>query len=257
MMRPLRTLTALALLAGATAADGDLLPGMVVRSERLHADSVTVAGLEFTDVAGRMVIDADGTRLTGLTGHAYGGTVVGAIAVNQQDIRLQLIVRDLDLASFVADFGQRESGLAGTADGEVVLRFGDNANDRIQGSGTLRLRQGSVISLPFLAEVLLGNPLADKGQDRIDIDFSLANNRIRLHRIRAQNPSISITGSGTIDLFGQLDITLIPRAGLRVTSWIPLLGRLINTGVGTISGILGRCEIVGPITHPVIRPALF
>jgi uncharacterized protein involved in outer membrane biogenesis len=201
-------------------------PALPKISARVSAESATAGGVEITQFATDLEVNGDRVTLSPLTFQLFGGRYQGAVnAQLGQNLTLTIKSRlqDLDVAQLAA-FGGSPDTISGTltgagtfsgsgADVAAVLRSA-------RGTGTATIADGSIRRLNLVRTVVLffGRPAPDTAEatdrfERIDANFSLANEVFRADALSLRSRDADLVGSGTLNtnsqaLDGTLDLSL-------------------------------------------------
>jgi len=221
----------------------------------LHANAVQVLGMLFTDVVGDLSLQDRLLSATNIRARAYGGEVRAHLSVTEDEtVQINLAFEDLDIADFIRRVGRTESDFYGRADGDVELVFPKGAVATLHGSGQVRFRDATLASMPGIAKLLIGDPV-DGGKDQGSVDFRIDGGMVLLDRIKIDNPSLHLRGSGTIGFDGETDIVLLPNTRPWVfepVRWIPGVGHGWDAVWGLINESLGPLHIEGHIRDPSV-----
>jgi uncharacterized protein involved in outer membrane biogenesis len=195
-------------------------------SARVSAETATAGGVEIRQFATDLEVNGDRVTLSPLTFQLFGGRYQGAVnAQLGQNLSLTIKSRlqDLNVAQLAA-FGGSPDTVSGTltgagtfsgsgADVAAVLRSA-------RGMGTATIADGSIRRLNLVRTVVLffGRPAPDTAEatdrfERIDANFSLANEVFRADALSLRSRDADLIGSGTLNtnsqgLDGTLDLSL-------------------------------------------------
>ncbi len=265
---PLRVLAA-GLLASAVAA-GEPLPvppaatalGPLITGRILHANTLEFPplGLAFRDVVAVPEMKpaepaADGKpRLTLVFTKAqaagYGGNVTGWFAVDFDRDTWSVLgysgwfeAKGIDLATLVRHYGGTSDSLMGTLNGWTEFRFPAGHPELLTGRGDIEIKQGSLLPLPYLTNLLFGDPNQSQGKDEASMRFELKNSRIVLLAARINAPSAVVDLSGHVDFDLNLHLTARSKPAGGVFNEIP--------AIRTIFAPIFRPLVNGLATHLV------
>ena len=256
----IRTLLAglLATACGAAAAEQSYLP--VVSGEVLHANTLEFWMLSFRDVVARPEIRGRQVMFDRCQGKAYGGMVYGWLAMDLPaddaakdaavTYRAHFEVAKADLATLLRQLGGNAEGLGGEVSGWLDFVLPSDRPEAMTGRGELTIRKGSLVQLPVLANLLVGDPSASKGHDKLDLRFELGDGQISLVFARLDSPAARIDIAGRIGLDGDLRLGLEPTFANRLTDMMS--GGLATIILNPLTRRAGRFVVRGQITHPVL-----
>jgi uncharacterized protein involved in outer membrane biogenesis len=179
----------------------------------ISADSARSGDLEVQALSATVDSRGDRVTLSPLTFRLFGGSYAGSITATLGDAlaaSIQSELRDLDVAQLAA-FGGAADTVTGrlSAKGTFSGRGADleSALATARGSGTATMVNGAITRLGLVRTVVafLGRPAenapaASDRYDRIDLDFSLANQVVRAESFALRSPDVDLTGSGTLSL---------------------------------------------------------
>ncbi len=224
-------------------------------------DSVTVYGMQITDVSGPIWIDNQQT-LTGkfvpaaaqqgesLVGNLYGGRVFLDGWVAHRDkypFFLQTSVENSELEDLAAEIAPDMEELSGDAYAFFRLRGNAEETHSFTGNGNVHLRNAKIHQLPVilaLLKILSVKEITRTAFDTSNVDFTVKGDQIRLSRIELIGDAISLIGSGYMELFRYADINFYTVVG-RNRLYIPLLSELYQAGSRRIMWI----NVGGPMNH--------
>jgi hypothetical protein len=236
--------------AGALAA-GE--PSLVVDRGVLHAADLEILGFRLNDVsteprmAGRIV------RFEQISADAYGGTVTGWVEIDldpgRAEYRGDLTVTGVDLAVLLRAHGLGGEAVGGIVDGRFAFRIPANRPQAITGQGSLTIREGTLVQLSVLANVLVGDPNQARGRDRASATVAVAAGRIQVQQARIDSPVGIIALRGTMGIDGSLDLAASSRPRGGVFRPIPLVGDVAVWATAK----LARYAIRGTLGSPELR----
>lgn len=247
----------LATTCGAAAAEQSYLP--VVSGEVLHANTVEFWMLSFRDVVARPEVRGRQVMFDRCQGKAYGGMIYGWLAMDLPPeeakdgavtYRAHFDVAKVDLATLLRQLGGNAEGLGGEVSGWLDFVLPSDRPEAMTGRGELTIRKGSLVQLPVLANLLVGDPGASKGHDKLDTRFELGDGKINLVFGRLDSPSAKIDITGTIGLDGDLRLGLEPTFSNRLADMMS--GGLATIILNPLTRRAGRFVVRGQITHPVL-----
>jgi AsmA-like C-terminal region len=257
----------IALLCGvaALAAEPELSP--VISGEVLHANTLEYGLLSFRDVVARPELRGRQLVFDHCQAKAYGGMVTGWLGIDlptttqaastsnpavdpPTTYRAHFELAKLDLATLLRQIGGNSSDLAGEINGWLDFTLTTDHPEAMVGRGELSIRNGALVQIPVLANFLVGDPSATKGQDRLDTRFELGEGRINLVLARLESPAAQINIGGYIGFDGELHLQLEPIFANKLTNAIiPGVADLL---LNPLTRRVGRFVVRGQVTHPVL-----
>ncbi len=162
-------------------------------------------------------------------------------------------VNGLDLGTILHEFGGNSAGITGTIDGTIELTIPVvNPQSAMSGRGEIHVTNGSLIQLPLLANLFLGDPGGGRGHDAFNATFDLRDGKIRLLNATLDSPSIAIAIRGTVGLDGDLALYLDPSFKFGILKDIPGLGPIVVPLLTKVQRRVTRALVRGQITKPVL-----
>ena len=180
---------------------------------QLKADTATAAGVQLTQFTTNMSLDGDRFTMSpmtfGLFGGSYDGSLTGRLG-GSMSATLKSRLKGLDVAQLAA-FGGSPDTITGTLSGEGTFSAqGDdmaavlaNANGR----GSASIVDGTIKRLNLVRTVVLffGRPVPETAAatdqfERIDANFSLANQILRADSFSMHSRDADLRGSVTLNL---------------------------------------------------------
>jgi hypothetical protein len=157
---------------------------------------------------------------------------------------------DYDLNSFVQEGAEKTFGPASL---QLNLSGSGSALDQVAGDGTLRLERGTIPAFPMvsLIEQLLGERLiTGSPYQATDIQFTVADERMQVEPFVLPLENMQISGFGTIEFAGPLDLELavrLPRDQVNVDSLEGAIDGLTEDGWTTlpfnVEGTVGEPDV--------------
>ena len=253
-----RAVLAAMLAAGlAGAAEQTYLP--VVSGEVLHANTVEFGLLSFRDVVTRPELHGRQMVFDRCQGKAYGGMVYGALTVDlppeeRQDASTiyhgHFDLHNADLSTVLHQLGGNQENLGGTISGELEFSLPGDHPEQLTGRGELTITNASLVQLPVLANLLVGDPGGAKGQDKLEMRFELGDGRLSLVFARIESPAAQISISGHIGYDGDLHLQIEPTFANKLTD--ALTGGIATWILNPLTRRAARFLVRGQITHPVL-----
>ncbi len=240
-------------------AAADASPAMPFQStisgEVIHANTIELPRLTFSDVVAFPVMTGQILRLSDVRAQAYGGMVTGTVDIDLRDPRSQIItvrmtVTDADLGLFVSSWSPTASNIAGKVNGSIVLTIPTDRPEAMTGRGELSVRQGSLVELSWLASILMGDTGKNRGQDTAVGQFEIANGQWIVNHLLLQFANAQVRMQGTISFEGEMNMQVSPRVGSFI-GLIPFIGQLFDRATGALSSKIARGVLRGPMSKPV------
>ena len=249
----------------ALAAEPQLSP--VISGEVLHANTLEYGLLSFRDVVARPELRGRQLVFDRCQGKAYGGIVTGWLGIDLPTAAAPTTpgtpaveppttylahfeLTKLDLATLLRQIGGNASDLTGEINGWIDFTLTSDHPEAMVGRGEISIRNGSLVQIPVLANFLVGDPGATKGQDRLDTRFELGEGRINLVLARLESPAAQINIGGHIGFDGELRLQLEPIFANKLSNAIiPGMADLL---LNPLTRRVGRFVVRGQVTHPVL-----
>lgn len=243
-----------------SAAEADYLP--VISGEVLHANTVEFGPLSFRDVVTRPELRGRQMVFDRCQAKAYGGTITGWLSIDlpksdpegrpsQATIyRAHFDLVKADLATLLRQIGGNAEGLSGTLNGWVEFSLPADHPEQMAGHGELVISDGSFVQLPVLANLLVGDPGASKGQDRLDLRFDLGEGKVSLIFALIDSPAARIAITGHIGFDGDLRLSLEPLFTNKLANAIT--GGFATILLNPLTRRAARFAVRGQITNPVL-----
>ncbi len=224
-----------------------------ISGQILHANTLEFSHFALTDVSALPRFENRVLTFTTCTATAYGGAVTGTIAIDfDNDVeRCSFDVKDVDLASLLSGLGASVEGIGGKMSGHLEFSLPSGHPELISGRGAVVVKDGSLIELPLIANLLVGDLGAAKGQDGAEATFEIAEGLVRFPAATVTLPKAKLLINGTISLEGDLRLLVIPRVG-SFLDFIPGLGRIFDSMWAFASSRVARAVVRGPLSKPVI-----
>ncbi len=226
----------------------------LIAGDVLHANALEFLGLTFRDVVAKPGYSGGELRFDDCHARAYGGNVTGALAVTLQDgvYTARFEVTDCDVAAVVRQFGSPPDNFAGRLSGWIELHMPAGRVDLLIGRGEITVSNGTLVQLPLLANLLIGDPQSTRGKDRFEARFELRDNRIQVLNAKLISPAAKIAMKGTIGFDGDLRLLLAPKFSFDLVDQVPGLGGVVAPFLGSLTARVARAVVRGQITRPVI-----
>jgi len=180
---------------------------------QLKADTATAAGVQVTQFTTNMSLDGDRFTMSpmtfGLFGGSYDGSLTGRLG-GSMSATLKSRLKGLDVAQLAA-FGGSPDTITGTLSGEGTFSAqGDDMAAVLasaNGRGSASIVDGTIKRLNLVRTVVLffGRPVPETAAatdqfERIDANFSLANQILRADSFSMHSRDADLRGSVTLNL---------------------------------------------------------
>lgn len=221
----------------------------------MHADRLVMRRLEFTDVTAVGGVEEGMLKLRDMRADVYGGIATGEIDIrlDNGDITFRLSVENADVEEFLKRWaGMASPEYSGKIDGRIELHFPDSFVAKLTGRAEATVRDGNLLSMPWLAQVFLGNPAAKKGNDWVRARVSIGDRAAYITELLAEGPSMKVTGTARIGFNGMVDGTFYPYTTPLVLKAVPLLGDVLTSMVGSVTSRVARMRVSGHISSPLV-----
>jgi hypothetical protein len=249
-------LALVALAASASAADTVRTPtySAFISGEVLHANTLEFAGLAFRDVVTVPLFAGRTLSFTDCQATAYGGTIAGRVDVEVDTglYHVRCEVKDIDLGTVLREFGGNNANVGGVVGGWIDLTIPAGKADQLIGRGEITVERGSLVQLPLLANLLIGDPSSHKGQDSAMARFELRDSQIQIIVARLNSPAARIAIKGSIGFDGDLRLYLIPKFKFDLIDQFPGLGPIVAPVLSSVTSRVARALVRGQVTKPVM-----
>jgi hypothetical protein len=258
--RPLALLCLATALAAGEAAALPIGDQARVDGEAIHADAIEIGRLALSDASAKPQFANQILTLADCRANAYGGTVTGTITIdlhtNVNRTRCDLKLTGLDLGAVVAELGGSADNLAGRLTASIDISFPNGKVEEAVGHGNLAIKDGNLVELSWLTNLLVGDLSNTRGQDVAEAGFIIGGNDgdgvIRITHATITLPKTRILLSGTVNLAGELRLLVIPHVtgGLLGELW--LVGKVIGNVLSFTSSRVARAVVRGHVSKPVV-----
>jgi hypothetical protein len=220
----------------------------------LHANTLEFLGLTFRDVVTRPLYRGTTLSFSECQARAYGGTITGTIDLDVKEAvySCRLEVREVAIGTIMREFGGNNAGVAGTLAGWIELTVPAGKPEQMHGKGELTITKGSMVQLPLLANLLIGDPSGHKGQDSLTARFEFRDGQAQVLDARLMSPAASIFIHGAIGFDGDLRLFLVPKFKFDLVDQFPGLGPLVAPLLSSVTSRVARALVRGQVTKPVL-----
>jgi hypothetical protein len=244
----------------------------------LAVDSVTVHGVQLTQVIGPLAIDSGKLALGAwsqpqpdqrtiqnaafaprktvprqITAKIFGGSVAADAVVALDDegaFEVQSSLTDADLAKVASEAAPNRKQLTGKAQGYVKLTGSRKGRHTWNGGGVVRLREADIYELPVMVALLkiLSVREPDKTAfNTADLDYRIQGEHIYVDRLDFHGDAVTLKGSGEMDWQRHLNLqfyTMVGRDEVKLPVIRPLLGEASrNLMLITVGGTLDQPQM--------------
>jgi hypothetical protein len=231
----------------------------------LDIDSLTFQGSQVTDVHGPLWIENERVLLgewvgkqnnlppRHVTGHLYGGTIIGDGWVMLEEhprFALEATLNAGDLARFVKERVPGRQMIRGAVQADIHLKGAGRSLHALEGFGEIHLRDADIYELPVVVALL--KVLSVRSPDRTafttsDMKFRVQGDDITFDQLDLLGDAVSLYGRGTMNLDRELDLTFHAIIG-RNDLPLPALRQL----VGQASEQIMQVHVAGNFENPQI-----
>lgn len=226
-----------------------------IEGDVLHANTLEVAGLAFRDVNAYPQYADGKLTFANIEAKAYRGRVTGRYAIQLAGARVhhcRFDVAGLDLAVMARSLGATTEQLGGDVDGWLQLTIPVGDPDGLRGRGEATVTKGTLVQLPFLVNLLTGNPTAARGKDNLTVRYEIHDRKVHVLFARLDSPVVQLAMEGWIGFDGSLNLVVAPRLPFSVINKAPLIGPWLAGGLSRLAGRVGRAYVRGHVSQPVI-----
>lgn len=220
----------------------------------MRLESVSLLDQQITGIESPIDVDHGVARLDNLRGNLLGGELTGKMSISLDatpNYQASLNVRRADLQQYAKTVSghQKIRGLV-----DAALTFNGLGGDlhTLQGNGEAHVINGDIGELPMvlrLAKIPNLSPLTKTAFDSADIRLVIRNGISNLDPIRFTGNAFSLQGWGTMDVQGELDMTLRVLYG-RDNLRLPFVSDAMREASGQFLVI----RVQGTPSYPKIRP---
>lgn len=208
----------------------------VLRAEgHVQIDSMHVHDLQLTGIRGPFSIDGDRLYLGGkssdrklrassdrthtspsIRGKLFDGTIDldGEVVLSSGSFDVGLVVRNAQVPTLLADFGQGKSDITGVFSGQAQLQGNLGTSDLLKGSGAARVTGANLYQLPLIIQMfnlLRVTPNEDVAFTDGQVEFAIFGDTVTFSDLQIWGDLVSLQGGGTLDRRRELDLTFNTR----------------------------------------------
>ena len=234
----------------------------------IHLNELALGLLTLNDVATTPRLINGVLTFENCQAACYGGKVNGTITVDLSTspnrTRVMATITDVDLSELLAGLGSTNDFYSGRITGDLDFSFPTSDVRKAEGRGHLIIRDGNLLEMSFLTNLVVGNVSNVRNQDSADISFEIRqpnsvdadltrpDSEIHLSSARITMPQGIILISGDMTLDGGLTLMVVPKIGGGVFSTFPLVGQWFGSALAIASSRVARAVVRGTISKPVV-----
>jgi len=213
----------------------------------LLVDSLIYGNIQVTDVRGPIWIDNRhvllGSRAEGnvpgqlprqVTANTLGGTLYGngqVLLADDMQFSLYASLTGGDLAQIAREMKLQERNLSGKAFALLQLSGSTKGTHTLRGSGSVRLRDADIYTLPVMVSMLKIIRIRPPDQTAFtdsQIDFQVEGEHINLRRVDFHGDAISLKGDGWINLDREINLNFYTNVVRDDKYHIPVVSPLLG-----------------------------
>lgn len=230
---------------------GDLsLKGFIVQNQtkmqgNFSHGNVGMKGFLFNDVSCSINLFNNYLMLESITGHFYQGDIAGHVALDTSSYGAyqgSFTVQNSSLQEIAATFQSDEdkekekSNISGLLHGKCSFQGNTFDIKTLTGQGKITLNNGQIWELPLFLAILHilavvdifslpSRPAVRQG----DINFSISDEKFVISAMNFNTALLSLSGGGTIDFTGNLNLNILTHFAPSILPKIPLIDKLYNS----------------------------
>ena len=252
----LTDLSGLMFVAQGTVGDG----GVYIRGA-MRETSMLFRGRRIEQASLDLTVDKDYIRLDDIEARFYNGTLTGTVEANIADpfaYEVDVQLRDVDLGLLTRGDMPRTERISGVLDADLLLAAPSGDPRHLSGRGHISVRDGALLDVPLLRPLfaVLRRVTPIKSRPRFNkgiVEFTMTGEQIEITRLHLSSGVNDIKASGTISVYGDLDLQIKPQVtriidmpGLLQTPLFAWVGKLWNKAVYEIrlEGTLSNPELI-------------
>lgn len=227
----------------------------------MNIDSVSVAGLQITELRGPLAIHDGKARLDSLKGRLLGGELFGDGEFTLDDeprYSAFLKLTAADLGEYARSLPGRQS-FRGAVNASINLHGRGSDIRAMQGKGEGHISEGDIGELPSVlrlakvvnARLTPGDSTRGVGKaafDSADVTFRIINGTTNFDEIKLTGTAFSLKGNGTRDSLDNLDLRLDVLYG-RDRLHVPVVSDLLREAGGQLAIV----RVTGTATQPQVK----
>lgn len=217
-----------------------------IRDDRLLlGETIALAGAQIVSTDPRPTISP-------IEGRLFGGiaSLSGDVLLTNGNFDVTMAIREGDVPTLLADFGETNSTAIGRFDGRVRLEGTVGITHLLKGSGSSRLTGANLYQVPILVQVF--NMLSVKPSEKVaftdgDLRFSVYGDNVTFNQIQLWGDLIALHGSGTMNRSKEVDISFNTRVSPQ-NGWSHVMRPF-----GENQYTLWTINVKGPLSNPTIE----
>ena len=231
----------------------------------VHANAVSLLGMTFGDVMAKPVMNGGDLVFQNLSASGYGGRLTGQVelrgarpATGDRAVYAgRLAIEGVDFNAYLRSLGLG-ADIGGTLSGKVAFSVPEGRIDDLEGEGEFLILGANLIQLPWLANLLVGDPTNRRDNDRAQVRFELGpdkrdgKGRIRILAAKVETPAVNVVASGVVDFDWQLDLRLRASPDGGMLKEIDLLRWTFGPVLRPLFGNILQYRMRGRMTEPVL-----
>ncbi|WZO98384.1 AsmA-like C-terminal region-containing protein [Isosphaeraceae bacterium EP7] len=224
-------------------------------SAALNLDSVIIKGQQVTRLTAPIEVDKGVARIKSIRGTLLDGEVTGALEVNLEATpryKAEYQIREAKLQSYARTVAGSQA-YRGTVSGRASLEGQGSDMRTVVGDAEVYINEANLGEMPDIVRLLalLQPRLRDRGKagfNAAEVHVRVRDGVARLNQIRLTGNPLNLQGNGTLDMQGNLDLSLVPGFG-------DGLGvKFVNNSLRAASSQLFGVKVGGTLSDP--RPKL-
>jgi hypothetical protein len=225
-----------------------------ISGEVLHANTLEFAGLAFRDVVATPRYSGQSLSFLDCQATAYGGKVTGSVELNLATgvYHCHCRISEIDLGTVLSEFGGNNANVTGIVSGWANFDIPARHVAAMTGKGEITVTHGSLVQLPLLANLLVGDPSNSKGKDSASASFEFRVEQISILSGQLNSPACKIAIRGNVGFDGNLHLLLTPWFKFNLVDGVPGLGPIVAPMLSSMSSRVARAILRGQITHPIL-----
>ncbi len=226
-----------------------------------HLAAVTIGSRKATELRGKLVKAAKGTGIfvKDLSGRFYGGKLAGKARIRlgeQGSYSFRVSMQGVELEKLVSaglSDPNKVREMPGTVSGDLTLEETFGKADSRRATGEFRIAKAKLYRIPLLLGLLQVVTLQLPGESAFNegtMKYFLRGDRLVLREVNLSGTSLSIVGSGVMDLdSGKIKLHFLSRT----VGKLPGIGQDLETLLKPLAKQIAEIEVTGTLDKPVMR----
>lgn len=238
-------------------AQGNLLMQGEVH-ERQHGSMGTarftdmkIEGKHFSNVTSQFIFKNHWLNLHDLAASAYDGHLQGNLRVNTENYQFDGIlgIAGLDLHKFRQDTFVKEKDVRGTLGADVRLAGVGKDVNQLHADGKLTISEGQLWDVPLFLNLMSSlNVTRRQPFQTGTVKFVAERGEIKIKSLEFESEEVKMTGKGSMDFDGNMDLLLDAGVSVVGVPEVPLLSPLVRA----VRKQLFAVEVKGPFKSPSV-----